>query len=331
MSKDKLGKTITIDRLSKSYAEVLALKDVSLQVAAGEFCTLLGASGSGKTSLLKVIAGFESHDQGAIQIDGNDVSATPVAKRNIGMVFQNYALFPHLTVFDNVAFGLRMRNFARADIEHRVSDVLNLVSLKDFNRRFPHELSGGQQQRVALARALVVEPDILLMDEPLGALDKNLRQQIQLQLKQLHQDVGATTIYVTHDQEEALHLSDRIVILDSGCVVQSGSPRELYLEPVNRFVAGFLGECNFISLANGEDIGLRPEAFTVGTSEASHDLLISLELETVVFTGADVKLIGRYLDQQVVALIRTDELERLPVTGDIVVLAYASRSILHFR
>ncbi|MDP6920281.1 MAG: ABC transporter ATP-binding protein, partial [Arenicellales bacterium] len=170
----------------------------------------------------------ECHDTGTIEIGGRDVSGTPVAERNIGMVFQNYALFPHMSVYQNVAFGLEMRKRSATEIAKRVDEVLALVSLSDLAQRFPTELSGGQQQRVALARALVINPDILLMDEPLGALDKNLRQSIQLQLRQLHRDIGATIIYVTHDQEEALHLSDRIVILDAGRVVQEGTARDLY-------------------------------------------------------------------------------------------------------
>jgi len=204
------------------------------------------------------------------------------------------------------------------------------VSLSELAGRLPTELSGGQQQRVALARALVINPDILLMDEPLGALDKNLRQSIQLQLKALHREVGATVIYVTHDQEEALHLSDRIAILDAGQIVQSGPPRDLYFRPVNRFVAGFLGECNFLTLQNGEEIGLRPEAFA-SVAAASTDHRIALDVETVVFMGTGIKLIGRYLDQQVTALVGNHEFEELPDSGSRIELGFDERSVMRFQ
>ena len=324
------GKSVTIQGLTKRYGDVVALNDVCLDVPAGEFCTLLGASGSGKTTLLKVVAGFESHDAGTIEIGGRDVGGTPVAGRNIGMVFQNYALFPHMSVHRNVAFGLEMRRLAQTDIDKRVHEALALVSLSDLAERFPSELSGGQQQRVALARALVINPDILLMDEPLGALDKNLRQSIQLQLKTLHREIGATIIYVTHDQEEALHLSDRIVILDEGRIVQAGPSRELYFSPVNPFVAGFLGECNFLTLDDGSEIGLRPEALSIATAGADVSKTIDMALETAVFMGSGVKLVGRYRDQQVMALVGNDELGEVPEPGSLIRLAYDDGSVMRF-
>lgn len=219
------GKDVTLNAIRKTYGSTVALPRIDLQVARGEFCTLLGASGSGKTTLLKVIAGFERPDSGSVQIAGKDVTREPISDRNIGMVFQNYALFPHMSVFENVAFPLRMRRLAKVDIERRVGEALALVSLDTFRKRLPGELSGGQQQRAALARALVFNPDILLMDEPLGALDKNLRQSIQIQIKQLHQDLGLTVVFVTHDQEEAMNLSDRIIIMDKGEIVGDGSPQ----------------------------------------------------------------------------------------------------------
>ena len=324
------GKSVTIQGVTKRYADVVALDDVSLEIAGGEFCTLLGASGSGKTTLLKVIAGFEAHDAGSIEIGGLNVDGTPVARRNIGMVFQNYALFPHMTVFQNVAFGLEMRKLSAAAIDEKVREALALVSLSALAGRYPSELSGGQQQRVALARALVINPDILLMDEPLGALDKNLRQSIQLQLKQLHQDIGATIIYVTHDQEEALHLSDRIVILDSGRIVQAGPSRELYFEPVNPFVAGFLGECNFLTLDDGSEVGLRPEALSIAAPEATSGNRIDMTLETSVFLGSGVKLVGRYGDQQLVAVVSNDALGETPDAGTTVGLCFDDRSVMRF-
>jgi ABC-type Fe3+/spermidine/putrescine transport system ATPase subunit len=324
------GESVTIQGLTKCYGDVVALNDVSLDVPAGEFCTLLGASGSGKTTLLKVIAGFEAHDAGTIAIGGRDVGGTPVAGRNIGMVFQNYALFPHMSVHRNVAFGLEMRRFAQTEIEKKVREALALVSLSDLAERFPSELSGGQQQRVALARALVINPDILLMDEPLGALDKNLRQSIQLQLKALHREIGATIVYVTHDQEEALHLSDRIVILDEGRIVQTGPSRELYFSPVNPFVAGFLGECNFLTLDDGSEVGLRPEALLITAAGAGSGSRIEMTLETAVFMGSGVKLVGRYRDQQVVALVGNDELGETPEPGSLVELSFDDRSVMRF-
>ena len=330
MTAQKLGKAVEIAGLTKRYANIEALSDVTIEVAAGEFCTLLGASGSGKTTLLRAIAGFESHESGSVTIGGRDVGGTPVAARNIGMVFQNYALFPHMTVFRNVAFGLEMRKVPQAQITRQVNEALELVGLGELSARYPAELSGGQQQRVALARALVIKPDILLMDEPLGALDKNLRRSIQLQLKRLHREVGATIVYVTHDQEEALQLSDRIVILDRGRVVQAGSPRTLYFKPANKFVAGFLGECNFLRTANGEEVGLRPEAFYAAGRDAPADYRIELQIEAVVFLGTGLKLIGSYLGQEISALVSNDEFDELPVVGKRVKLAYDERSILRF-
>ena len=326
----RTGQPVTISGLTKRYGDVVALQDVSLDIAAGEFCTLLGASGSGKTTLLKTIAGFELHDAGRIAIGERDVGGVPVADRNIGMVFQNYALFPHMTVYQNVAFGLDMRRLPAAEKKQRVGEALELVSLSDLAGRVPAALSGGQQQRVALARALVINPDILLMDEPLGALDKNLRQSIQLQLKALHREVGATIVYVTHDQEEALHLSDRIVILDEGRVVQAGPSRDLYFRPVNRFVAGFLGECNFLTLDDGSSAGLRPEALSIASPGQGGSSRITIELDTTVFMGTGIKLIGRYAGQQVIALVGNDALNDVPEAGSRIELAYDDRSLMRF-
>ncbi|HEY5719735.1 MAG TPA: ABC transporter ATP-binding protein [Gammaproteobacteria bacterium] len=324
------GKSVTIRGLTKCYADVVALQDVSLDIDAGEFCTLLGASGSGKTTLLKVIAGFEAHADGVVEIGGRDVGKMPVAARNIGMVFQNYALFPHMSVYRNVAFGLEMRRLPATAIEQRVQEALARVRLTALGERLPAELSGGQQQRVALARALVIDPDILLMDEPLGALDKNLRQAIQLELKQLHRELGVTIVYVTHDQEEALHLSDRIVILEQGRVIQAGTPRELYFQPANAFVAGFLGECNFLVLDDGSEVGLRPEALSVAAPGQDGGKRIALEVETTVFTGTGVKLIGRHAGRQVVALLGNDALAEPPAAGSRVELSFDDNAIMRF-
>jgi spermidine/putrescine ABC transporter ATP-binding subunit len=236
---------VEIDRVEKHYGAVAALAGVSLTFADGEFFGLLGPSGSGKTTLLRAIAGFVEPDAGEIRLDGRDIGHTPVHKREIGMVFQNYALFPHMSIFDNVAFGLSVRGQPTADIKRRVGEMLALVRLSGMEKRTPRQLSGGQQQRIALARALVTRPRLLLLDEPLGALDKRLRQQMQIELKQIQREVGITTVFVTHDQEEALTLSDRIAIFDEGKVVQAGSPHEVYERPATAFAANFLGDANF--------------------------------------------------------------------------------------
>ena len=207
---------------------------------------LLGPSGSGKTTLLRAIAGFVEQDSGEITIDGISVEHIPAHRRNIGMVFQNYALFPHMSVFDNVAFGLSVRSVSKPDIARRVRDMLELVQLAGMEERRPRQLSGGQQQRIALARALVTDPKVLLLDEPLGALDKRLRQDMQIELRQIQRKIGITTIFVTHDQEEALTLADRIAIIDKGRLIQVGEPGDIYERPRTRFAASFLGDANFI-------------------------------------------------------------------------------------
>ncbi len=236
--------SIQLGGVSKRYGPVAALEDVSLDVAQGEFVTILGPSGSGKTTMLTVIAGLSQPTAGRILIGGRDVTALPAAKRNIGLVFQNYALFPHMTVFDNIAFPLSVRGVSAAETRRRVMKALARVRLEGFERRKPIQLSGGQQQRVALARAIVFSPDILLLDEPLGALDRKLREEVQIELRRLQRDLGITTVLVTHDQEEALSLSDRIVVLDFGRVQQIAAPQEAYRQPSNRFVANFLGTAN---------------------------------------------------------------------------------------
>ncbi|MBK8158934.1 MAG: ABC transporter ATP-binding protein [Rhodospirillaceae bacterium] len=230
----------------KHYGPIAALDGVDLTFADGEFFGLLGPSGSGKTTLLRAIAGFIELDRGEIRIDGTDISRIPVHQRNIGMVFQNYALFPHMNVAENIAFGLDVRNVPAAEIKQRVGESLDLVRLSGLEQRRPKQLSGGQQQRVALARALVTRPQVLLLDEPLSALDKHLRQEMQVELRRIQRQIGITTIFVTHDQEEALTLSDRVAIFNKGQVVQAGSPRAVYERPVDRFAAGFLGEANFL-------------------------------------------------------------------------------------
>jgi len=244
------GASVTLSDLEKTYdranAVAKAVDGVSLDIRSGEFLTLLGPSGSGKTTTLMMIAGFETPTAGDIAIDGNSVVAMPPYRRNIGMVFQNYALFPHLTVEENVGFPLKQRGVSKVERAKLVAEALELVHLPGYGARYPRQLSGGQQQRVAVARAVVFKPRLLLMDEPLGALDKQLRENLQLEMRRLHADLGITFIYVTHDQEEALTMSDRIAVMNDGKVAQVGSPEDLYDRPDNRFVAGFIGESNFL-------------------------------------------------------------------------------------
>jgi spermidine/putrescine transport system ATP-binding protein len=232
--------------VTKDFGEVRAVDDVTLQVHCGEFISLLGPSGCGKTTSLRMIAGFEQPTRGNIYLDGRSVGDTPPYRRNVNTVFQHYALFPHKHVFDNIAFGLRMRRRPAVTIAERVERMLALVELPGIGRRFPHQLSGGQQQRVALARALINEPTVLLLDEPLGALDLKVRRRMQQELKRIHREVGVTFVYVTHDQEEALTMSDRIAVMNHGRVEQLDTPAAIYERPATRFVAGFIGLTNLL-------------------------------------------------------------------------------------
>jgi spermidine/putrescine transport system ATP-binding protein len=241
------GGHIELKNLCKQFGDVVAVNHLDLSMAPGEFFSLLGPSGCGKTTTLRLIAGFDDPTSGQILLDGVDLAHTPAHKRPVNTVFQAYMLFPHLHVYENVAFGLRRQHVSRADIRHRVGDALELVQLQQLAHRKPSQLSGGQQQRVALARALVLQPAVLLLDEPLGALDAKLRRQLQVELKALQERVGITFVYVTHDQEEALTMSDRIAVMSHGIVEQVGTPREVYAEPTTEFVADFLGISNMIS------------------------------------------------------------------------------------
>jgi spermidine/putrescine ABC transporter ATP-binding subunit len=242
------GAAVEIDRLAKSYGSTTVVDQVSMTIGAGEFVTLLGASGSGKTTTLMAVAGFVLPDAGEIRIDGRDIAPLRPEKRGLGVVFQSYALFPHYDVFENIAFPLRLRKVAEADVKRRVREALELVDLAALETRRIGQLSGGQQQRVALARAFVFSPPVLLMDEPLGALDRKLREQLQSEIKRIQRDLGVTVIYVTHDQEEALAMSDRIAIMDRGRIAQIDTPDLVYEEPATPFVASFLGESNFIDV-----------------------------------------------------------------------------------
>ena len=291
------GAAVAVEGVSKHFGEVVAVDEVSLAIGAGEFVALLGPSGSGKTTILMSIAGFEAPTSGRVLIDGRDVTDTPVYRRNLGMVFQKYTLFPHLTVRDNVGFPLKMRGVDKAERRRRAEEALETVRLGGYGDRMPSQLSGGQQQRVALARAVVYRPRVLLMDEPLGALDRNLREEMQLEIKHLQAALGITVVFVTHDQEEALTMADRVAVMAQGRLQQIGSPEDLYERPANRFVAGFVGEMNFIPVAR-EGAGFRlaggpvvtvPEAGVVGEIGAAGVLAVrpeSLELTEAGAAGA---------------------------------------------
>ena len=259
------GARVTVREISKSYGDVRAVDSVSIDVRQGEFISLLGPSGSGKTTLLMMIAGFETPNAGVIRVGDRDVTHLAPNRRDIGMVFQRYALFPHMTVEQNIGFPLRMRKITKLEISQRVADVLSLVQLGGLEARMPSQLSGGQQQRVAVGRALVFEPPVLLMDEPLGALDKKLREQMQLEIKRLQKKLGVTVIYVTHDQEEALTMSDRIAVMRDGRLEQIGSPTELYDEPATPFVADFIGKTNFLE---GEYLSASRDSLIVGIGKS---------------------------------------------------------------
>jgi putative spermidine/putrescine transport system ATP-binding protein len=254
---------VRLETVRKLYGDVVAVAGVDLEIAAGEFFSLLGPSGSGKTTTLRMIAGFERPDSGRVLLDGQDVSRRPPYERDVNTVFQDYALFPHMDVADNVGYGLMIRKVPRAERQQRVGDALRMVRLEGYEKRRPSQLSGGQRQRVALARALVNRPKVLLLDEPLGALDLKLRQEMQIELKTIQEQVRITFIYVTHDQEEALAMSDRLAIFNRGSIEQVGTPAEVYEHPVTAFVAGFVGTSNILSGASAEAVLGERGTFTV--------------------------------------------------------------------
>jgi putative spermidine/putrescine transport system ATP-binding protein/spermidine/putrescine transport system ATP-binding protein len=305
---------LSLNELTKIYGTTHAVDRISFHIEAGEVLALLGPSGCGKTTCLRMVAGLVEPTSGQIHIGGNNVTKVPVHKRNIGMLFQSYALFPHLTVAQNVAFGLEMRGIKRAEATRRINEALQMVQLEGFGSRMPAQLSGGQQQRVALARALVIEPSLLLLDEPLGALDKNLRDSMQVELRLLQRRLSITTILVTHDQEEALTLADRILVMRNGRVEQIGTPAEVYNRPATRFVAGFVGVSNFftarvqrregglllVGVAGGEllvpgntnsdqvTVAVRPEAVRVSnqTGNGGAPNSVSASVEQVIYRGS---------------------------------------------
>jgi spermidine/putrescine transport system ATP-binding protein len=313
------GEVVLVD-LVKRFADVTAVAGINLDMPQGEFFSLLGPSGCGKTTTLRLIAGFERPDEGQILLDGVDMAQTPPHKRNVNTVFQNYALFPHLSVADNVGFGLRYKDVTKQDAKKKVGDALELVRLEGLERRRPSQLSGGQQQRVALARALILNPSVLLLDEPLGALDAKLRKQLQIELKALQEEVGITFVYVTHDQEEALTMSDRLAVMSNGRVEQVGTPSEVYEEPTTTYVADFLGVSNLMDArADGADrdgrakirlgdfqlvagrgdtdargdvkVVIRPERVRLEESGASGENRVPGMVERVVYVGSIMQVI----------------------------------------
>ncbi len=349
------GLSVGITDIWKTFGAVTAVGGVSLEAGAGEFVSLLGPSGSGKTTLLMMLAGFEQPQSGRITIGDRDITRVPPNKRDIAMVFQRYALFPHKTVAENIAFPLRMRGVGRAERDRKVQDALEMVKLPGYAERKPAELSGGQQQRVALARAIVFDPPVILMDEPLGALDKKLRQHMQIELKQLQQRLGATVIYVTHDQEEALTMSDRVAVMDHGRLMQLGPPRELYDAPANAFVADFLGEMNFVPgrLASAADglctvdaeggrvqaanaqalrlgdavrVAVRPEAVAVKPAGRDAGPGLQGRITHMVFNGATLSMLVELRDGATLRTTvgtRSDSAEMRP--GDAVSLTWPAR------
>ncbi len=346
------GGFVEFSDVEKSYdGRTYAVRGLSLSVARGEFLTFLGPSGSGKTTTLNMLAGFERPTRGTITLDGRPVDRLPPYERNIGMVFQNYALFPHMSVADNVAFPLSVRKFPKAEIGKRVGRALEMVRLQNFAERRPSEISGGQQQRVALARALVFEPSLVLMDEPLGALDKKLREHMQIELKQLHELLGITIIYVTHDQSEALTMSDRVALFHDGSAIQIGTPDALYNEPASAFVASFIGENNTldgivervvgtecrVALAGGlgvtalavgieregtnAQVAARPERIRIGARPGPDDNSVRATVTGRIYLGDHHRLLTRLENGQ--TLIVKIGPEATPATGETVALTWS--------
>jgi putative spermidine/putrescine transport system ATP-binding protein len=320
---------VRLDGVRKAYGDVVAVDGVDLEILPGEFFTLLGPSGSGKTTTLRLIAGFERPDEGRVELGGTDVTDRPPYARDVNTVFQDYALFPHMTVAENVAYGLRVRGIARGERQGRVEDVLRRMRLPGLGKRKPSQLSGGQRQRVALARALVNRPEVLLLDEPLGALDLKLRQEMQLFLKSLQQEVGITFVYVTHDQDEALTMSDRLAVFDHGRIEQLGTPAEVYERPANAFVAGFVGVSNVVE-RGGRRFAVRPEKIHMtgaGAAARSGSHAETGHIKEVVYAG----MVTRYVveldnggELQVVRQnLETSSAEALDARGRAVLLEWS--------
>jgi ABC-type Fe3+/spermidine/putrescine transport system ATPase subunit len=288
---------VALEKVTKRFGSVVAVEAVDLEVARGEFVSLLGPSGCGKTTTLRLIAGFEQPDEGGIRIADRDVEGLPPYRRNVNTVFQSYALFPHLRVLDNVAYGLRNRRLPKEERRQRAREMIDLVRLEGIEQRKPAELSGGQQQRVALARALVMDPQVLLLDEPLGALDLSVRKQLQIELKRIQSEVGVTFVYVTHDQEEALAMSDRVAVMNRGHIEQIGTPQEIYDSPGSEFVAAFIGDTNIIR-RDGATIAVRAERMRVQRAPAGSGTWLAGEVLARMVIGSAVQCVVRADDGQ---------------------------------
>jgi sulfate transport system ATP-binding protein len=312
--------SITTRGVSRRFGDFAALDDVSVAIPSGSLTALLGPSGSGKSTLLRVIAGLERPDAGSVEIDGRDATSTPTQRRGVGFVFQHYAAFKHMTVRENVAFGLRVRRRPKAEVRRRVDELLELVQLPGLADRYPAQLSGGQRQRMALARALAVEPSVLLLDEPFGALDARVRKELRAWLRRLHDEVHVTTVFVTHDQEEAMEVADRIVVMNSGRVEQVGGPRDLYEHPANAFVMGFVGPVTRLgdSFIRPHDVELRLEPNGT-TSEAMVERLVHLGFEVRV----DLVLQD---GQRLLAQVSREDAEQLELAQGQIIFARPSRA-----
>lgn len=360
------AKNVELHQVSKAFGATRAVLPLSLQVRAGEFLTLLGPSGCGKTTLLRLIAGLEQVSDGVIKVGGEDVTDAPPNRRDTSIMFQDYALFPHKTLIDNIAYGLKMRGIAKRERNERAMAWLQTIELSGFEHRLPHQLSGGQRQRVALARSLIVEPGVLLLDEPLGALDANLRRQMQYELRRVHNDVGLTFIYVTHDQEEALTMSDRIAVMRNGRIEQLGTPSEIYDTPETEFVARFIGQCNVleaevtacsrksitchvdglatITIAEPKGalpakadrvlVALRPEAIHLAnTTSTPPKNGARLRVSDVTFVGSALKIKGTSIAGGALDIVLTrSDLEReLPEPGHDITVKWGARAATLLR
>jgi ABC-type Fe3+/spermidine/putrescine transport system ATPase subunit len=308
--------------VTKRFDDVVAVDDLHLNIHHGEFLSLLGPSGCGKTTTLRLIAGFERPDEGQILIGGKDVAALPPYRRDVNTVFQSYALFPHLTVIQNVAYGLKQRGLRKSSREARAIELLRLVKLEQLANRKPRQLSGGQQQRVALARALVLAPKVLLLDEPLGALDLKVRKGLQIELKRIQSEIGITFVYVTHDQEEALAMSDRVAVMNQGRIEQLGPPREIYDAPATRFVADFIGETNFIR-RNGTVIAVRPEQLRITRGATAGPDGLTGEIVTAMVIGPAIQCLIKAENGQEI-LVR----QQRGGNGDVEALQQGERVVL---
>ena len=296
------GGRIELASLSKFYGDQKVLDSIDLIIEPGEFFSLLGPSGCGKTTTLRLVGGFEDIEHGTVHIDGVDMRGVPPEQRPVNTVFQSYALFPHKSVADNVAFGLRFQKAGKAEVRRRVGEALELVRLQGYEQRRPHQLSGGQQQRVALARSLVLRPKVLLLDEPLGALDAKLRRVLQVELRQLHREVGITFVYVTHDQEEALTMSDRLAVMNAGIIEQVGAPRDVYDHPVNTYVADFLGLANLLpATADADGVNVLGQRVHVATAELRGACTVIVRPERLALVPAAQSTLRARVDHVVFA------------------------------